>query len=162
MKNFRRAHSWLLLLGSILLAQGAGALGTLATIPAIPTWYATLNKPFFNPPNWLFGPVWTILYTLMAISAYLVWKEAGYGQKTRQFFRFYFFQLALNSLWSLIFFGAKSPLIAFFVILLLLRYIFLSLRLAKPFSPVASYLFYPYLAWVIFASLLNLAIVVLN
>lgn len=162
MKNFRRTHNWFLLLGSILLAQGAGALGSLATIPAIPTWYTTLNKPFFNPPNWLFGPVWTLLYTFMAISAYLVWKEAGWGPKTRQFFRYYFIQLMLNSLWSLIFFGVKNPLLAFFVILFLLRYIVLCIKTAKPFSRVASYLLYPYIFWVTFASLLNLAIVVLN
>lgn len=162
MKNFRRSHNWLLLVGSILLAEGAGALGSLATIPAIPTWYALLNKPFFNPPNWLFGPAWTILYTLMAISAYLVWKEEGWGKKTSQFFRFYFLQLFLNLLWTLVFFGAKAPLLAFFIILLLLRYIIFCLRLAKPFSRIASYLLYPYVIWVAFASLLNLAIFVLN
>jgi benzodiazapine receptor len=146
----------------ILVSQTAGILGAFFTTSAIPTWYTTLNKPFFNPPNWIFGPVWTVLYLLMGISAYLVWKE-GFGKtKVKAALNAFFVQLILNSLWSIIFFGLKNPLLAFLEIIVL-WYLILKTYLAfNKLSKTAGYLLLPYLAWVSFASILNLSIVILN
>lgn len=141
---------------SIIFCLLVGFAGSLATTPSIPTWYATLNKPFFSPPNWLFGPVWTLLYIFMGISLYLIWSKP---QKLKTIF---FIQLFLNFLWSFIFFGLRQPFLAFLEIIILWYFIFSYIRQALPVSRLAAYLFYPYLAWVSFASILNLAIVLLN
>lgn len=159
--NKPKDNYWFLLL-FILLAQSAGLLGSLFTFSAIPTWYATLNKPFFSPPNYLFGPVWTTLYALMGISAYLIYRRYQFGKKAKIFWQFYWTQLILNSLWSILFFGFKSPLFAFLEIIILWYYIYHTLREARALNHLAAYLLYPYLAWVSFASLLNLAILILN
>lgn len=150
------------LLGFIILAQLAGLLGSLFTFSAIPTWYAALTKPFFSPPNFVFGPVWTLLYTLMGISAYLIYRRYQFGKKAKLFWNAYWLQLVLNTLWSILFFGFRSPLFAFVEIIVLWYYIYRTLRLAYPLDRTASYLLFPYLAWVSFAGLLNLAILVLN
>lgn len=148
-------------ISSIILTQSAGILGAIFTTPSIPTWYAGLNKPSFNPPNWLFGPVWTLLYLLMAFSLYLVWSQKDSKKKLAALFIF-FTQLVLNSLWSIIFFGLHSPLFAFIEILFLLAFIVLTVIKFKALSKLAAYLLLPYLLWVTFASTLNLAIVLLN
>jgi len=151
---------FLKLIVSILLCQGAGILGSFFTVSSIPTWYATLNKPFFNPPNWLFAPVWTILYALMGIYFYLIWtsnkKEA---QKLK---RFFLIHLVFNSLWSIVFFGLKSPLAALFIILILIFMISYLIIKGFKINRYAPYLLMPYLAWVSFATILNAAIWVLN
>ena len=152
---------WILLL-SILVAQGAGAIGSLFTFSAIPTWYIYLNKPFFSPPNWLFGPVWTLLYTLMGISAYLVWRSHQFGKKSLPFWHVYWTQLALNTLWSILFFGLKFTGFAFIEILAMWYFIARSIQEGHKLSHWSAYLLYPYLAWVSFASLLNLSIWLLN
>lgn len=159
--NRPKDNYWLLLL-SIILAQGAGLLGSLFTLSAIPTWYATLDKPFFSPPNWLFGPVWTLLYTLMGISAYLVWRKYQFKTKAKPYWRVYLIQLGLNALWSIIFFGFKWTGLAFIEILLMWWFIKETIQESRKLDPLASYLLYPYLAWVSFASLLNAAIYYLN
>jgi tryptophan-rich sensory protein len=154
--------NYFVLIGFIIAAQAAGGLGSLFTFSSIPTWYAYLNKPFFSPPNWLFGPVWTLLYTFMAIAAYLVWRRVQFGKKGRAFWHVYWTQLVLNTLWSIIFFGLKFAGLAFIEILAMWYFIVRCIQESKKIEPWASYLLYPYLAWVSFASLLNLAIWVLN
>ncbi|MFH1896458.1 MAG: TspO/MBR family protein [bacterium] len=149
---------------SIIICQLAGIVGAVFTTPAIPTWYASLNKPFFNPPAWVFGPVWTLLYTLMGVAAYLVWKKSfdKLRIKPKKALKLFAVQLALNSLWSIIFFGLKIPFLAFLEILGLGGFIVLTMVEFRKISPRAFWLLLPYLLWVSFASLLNLAIVVLN
>ena len=151
-----------LLIGSILLCQLAGIIGSVATTPAITTWYVYLNKPSFNPPNWIFGPVWVTLYTLMGVSLYLVWVK-GLKNKTNAFaFKFFLLHLVFNSLWSIIFFGVKDVSFAFFVIAILWLMIIFLINLFWKIEKKASYLLLPYLAWVSFASILNFFIWQLN
>jgi benzodiazapine receptor len=145
---------------SILICLSAAAIGSVFTSAAIPTWYAALNKPFFNPPNWLFGPVWTVLYVMMGISLYLVWKE-GY-QKHKKAIIVFGIQLALNVLWSVLFFGMRNPLLAFADILALWGFILYTTLLFRKTSKTAAYLLIPYLLWVSFATVLNFAIFYLN
>lgn len=156
-----KINSWMKLIAAIVFCQMAGLIGSLFTFTAIPTWYAQLNKPFFNPPNWVFGPVWTMLFTLMGISLYIIWTKKQ-NKKTRQAINIFLVQLVLNTLWSILFFGLKSPTLAFIEILILWFAIYTTIahfwRLSKP----SAYLLVPYIAWVSFASLLNLAIVILN
>ncbi|MBP9670204.1 tryptophan-rich sensory protein [Candidatus Woesebacteria bacterium] len=154
--------NYLVLLGSILLAQAAGGLGTIFTFSAIPNWYAYLNKPFFSPPNWLFGPVWTTLYALMGISAYLVWRKYQFSKKAMAFWHVYGTQLVLNALWSILFFGIKDVGAALVEILAMWYFIVRSIQEGKKLDKWSAYLLYPYLAWVSFATLLNLAIFLLN
>lgn len=149
------------LLISVLIPFVAAAIGSLATIPNIPTWYATLDKPFFSPPNWLFGPVWTLLYLLMGLSLYFVW-VAKYKKAKKPALVVFGLQLALNALWSLVFFGLHAPWAGILVISLLLASIIATIRLFWPISRVAAYLLFPYVAWVSFATLLNFAVAVLN
>jgi translocator protein len=145
---------------SIVLPLAVGGLSSIFTISAISTWYAALNKPFFNPPNWLFGPAWTILYFLMGISFYLLWNAKKKGKEKA--IQLFLIQLALNFFWSIIFFGWHSPQAALLEIVALWIFIFLTIRQSLSISKTAAYLLYPYLAWVSFASILNLFIVLLN
>jgi translocator protein len=148
------------LLISIGICLGAAILGSFFTISSIPTWYAALNKPFFSPPNWIFGPVWTTLYILMGISLYLVWiSKIKSKQKAINLF---LIQLGLNALWSIIFFGMKNPILALVDIIALWITIFLTIKTFYTISKLAANLLVPYILWVSFASLLNLMIVVLN
>ncbi|MBI2405804.1 tryptophan-rich sensory protein [Candidatus Microgenomates bacterium] len=148
------------LLLSIGVCLGAGFIGSFFTVSAIPTWYATLNKPIFSPPNWVFAPVWTTLYILMGISLYFVWvSKSKIKQKVLTLF---FIQLGLNALWSILFFGLKNPTLAFIEIVALWITIFLTIKYFYPISKLAAYLLVPYILWVSFASVLNVAIVLLN
>jgi len=147
---------------SVLICQGVGAVGSIFTSPAISTWYAILQKPSFNPPNWIFAPVWTILFLLMGISLYLIWSK-GWADKRVKIALFIFgIQLVLNILWSFLFFGLQSPLYAFIEIIILWLAILLTIisfyRISKP----AAYLLLPYILWVSFASILNFSIMILN
>lgn len=146
---------------AIGITEGAGIVGSVFTAPAIKTWYPTLIKPSFNPPNYLFGPVWTILFALMGIALYLVW-QAKKGKKKAEALKIFWLQLGLNIAWSVLFFGLHSPLWAFIDILGLWLAIFVSIKKFMRLSPNAAYLLTPYLAWVSFAALLNFAIVRLN
>lgn len=148
------------LIFAILISESAGILGSFFTVSSIPTWYVTLTKPSFSPPNFVFGPVWTTLYALMGISLYLVWVSKA---KSKQYaVRLFFIQLGLNAIWSIIFFGLKSPGLAFLEIVALWVAIFLTIKAFRKISTKASDLLYPYLAWVSFASILNFSIWVLN
>lgn len=148
------------LLFFIILVEIVGSAGALVTTPAIPTWYVGLNKPFFSPPNWLFGPVWTLLFVTIGVSLYLIWKS---NEKARsQSLRLFWLQLAANVIWSFLFFGLKNPLLGLIDILFLWGLIVFLIKLNLRISRLASYILIPYLLWVSFATLLNLSIVILN
>lgn len=140
----------------VLLCESAGVIGSFFTFSSVQTWYPTLEKPFFNPPSWVFGPVWTALYFLMGVSLFLVW-----GKKKADL-RWFWFQFVLNTLWSIIFFGLKNPLLAYIVIVGMWIGIVFTIKSFRKVSNTAAYLLIPYLVWVTFASFLNLAIVLLN
>ena len=154
-------NKWLKLLTSIILCEGVGFLGTFFTIPSITTWYASLNKPSFNPPNWIFGPVWTTLYLLMGVALFLVLEKKLKKQKNSLLILFSV-QLFLNFLWSVIFFGLHMPLLAFIDIVLLWISIALLIIDFWKFSKPASLILIPYLLWGSFALILNLSVVLLN
>ena len=152
--------NYLKLIISLALPQLAGGLGAFFTITSIESWYATLNKPSWNPPNWLFGPAWTVLYILMGVACYLIWKSDHPLKKP--LLKLYGVQLILNSLWSPAFFGMESPLMGLLVIIPLWIAILLCIIQFRRVSPVASGLMVPYLLWVTFATSLNTAILILN
>lgn len=147
---------------SILLCELTGIVSAIFTTNAIPTWYVTLNKPFFSPPNWLFGPVWTLLYALMGISFYLIWIQGWKKKKVQKAGKVFFIQLALNFFWSLLFFGLHSPLLGLLNIIPLWVFIVFTIKQFYPLSKLAAYLLIPYLLWVSFASILNTALFLLN
>ena len=152
----------LILFSSIIICQLAGIIGSLFTAPSIPLWYANINKPSFNPPSWVFAPVWTTLYLLMGIALFLVWRKGLKRKDLKIAFAVFIFQLILNTLWSILFFGLKSPFVAFIEIVLLWISILISIILFFRISKVAGALLIPYLLWVSFASVLNFAIWRLN
>lgn len=147
---------------SVIGCELVGILGTPFTTSAIPTWYAGLNKPFFAPPNWLFGPAWTLLYFLMGVAFYLIWQHGWRNKKSQIARKYFLIQLALNFIWSPVFFGLRSPLLGLIVILLMLVMIMLTIKKFYALSKPAAYLLIPYLLWVSFATTLNAGILVLN
>jgi len=149
------------LTASIFICLLAGVVGSIFTASAIPTWYAALVKPFFAPPNWVFGPVWTTLYVLMGISLFLIWRK-GINKKTKAAINIFGIQLALNVLWSLAFFGMKSPIAGFAVIIALWAAIATTIMKFMKIEKNAGLILIPYIAWVSVATLLNLSIVLLN
>ena len=147
---------------AVLICQAAGGIGSIFTTPAVSSWYAGIKKPSFNPPNWIFGPVWIFLFLLMGVSLYLVWR-AGWQQKEVKVAIIVFSaQLVLNIVWSLLFFGLKSPLAAFVEIIILWLAILLTIVKFCKISPVAGLLLLPYIFWVTFAAFLNFSIWRLN
>lgn len=146
---------------SILICLIAGFIGSFFTTPSITTWYVTLNKPIINPPNWLFAPVWTTLYILMGIALFLVWVKKDKEQIKLAFILF-FTQLTLNSLWSILFFGLKSPFLALLEIIVLWLFILLTIIKFFKIRKLAGWLMIPYLIWVSFAGILNFLIFQLN
>lgn len=147
---------------SVVGCELVGILSTPFTLAAIPTWYAGLQKPFFSPPNWVFGPVWTILYCLMGISVFLIWRGGFKKKQIKRGLGYFFIQLFLNFLWSPLFFGLHSPLLGLFDIMALLFFLVLTIISFYRLSKAAAYLLIPYLLWVSFATLLNISIEVLN
>lgn len=139
-----------------------GIAATPFTLSSIPTWYQTLTKPSFSPPSWIFGPVWTILYFLMGVAAYLVWIKGLEKRGVKKALSFFIAQLVFNFLWSILFFGLHSPVLALIDILILWILILITIIKFYKISKVASYLLIPYLFWVSFATILNLSIVLLN
>lgn len=146
--------------GSILLSFAAGGIGSLATIPNIPTWYAGLDKPPLLPPNWVFGPVWTMLYLLMGIALALVILKTADTKKPA--YIWFGVQLTLNTLWSVVFFGLHLLWPAAVIILALLGAISMTAIKFRRVAPATFWLFMPYLAWVCFATYLNVGVAVLN
>jgi tryptophan-rich sensory protein len=150
------------LLASIILCQLAGLIGSIFTTPAIPTWYESLNKPFFNPPDWIFGPVWVSLYLLMGISLFVIWQRRENNLQARKGLILFFIQLILNAFWSVAFFGLKSPLLGLINIILLWLAIFFTVQHFLKISKIAALLLLPYLLWVSFAVVLNFSLWILN
>jgi translocator protein len=146
---------------SIFIAEAAGAVGSLFTVPAISGWYATLARPALAPPNWVFGPVWTTLFALMGTAAYMVWRLRR-EHRARIALCVYAAQLVLNVLWSALFFGLRNPGAALVEIAALWVAIALTAVLFYRVSRGAAYLLLPYLMWVSFAAYLNWQIWLLN
>lgn len=152
-------NKWVVLAGLIILCLVTGFIGSLASMDAIPTWYATINKPSWNPPNWVFGPVWTILYIMMAVAAWRVWLT---HDRVKPALTLFFIQLAFNLAWSLIFFGLRSPGGALIEVVPFWAAILATMLAFFGRDKWAGLLFVPYLAWVSFAAVLNFAIWRLN
>lgn len=155
--------NYIALLLFIVIAEVAGAVGSIFTIAAIPTWYAGLIKPSWNPPSWLFGPVWIILYAMMGIAAFLIWKQRKQlVTQVRLALQVYAIQLALNVFWSILFFGLKQTGFAVIEIILMWLAIVATIILFRKINRWTLVLLLPYLAWVTFASYLNYTIWILN
>jgi translocator protein len=155
------ARTWVALAGFLAASFAVAAIGGTFTSAGMPEWYMSLEKPAFNPPSWVFGPVWTALYIMMAVAAWLVWKASGFrGAATA--LTLYFVQLALNLAWSGIFFGLRAPGWALVEIVALWIAILATIVLFFRHSRVAGWLMVPYLLWVSFAAVLNAAIWSLN
>jgi tryptophan-rich sensory protein len=146
----------------ILLCLSAGGIGSAFTASAIPEWYATLAKPSFSPPNWIFAPAWTILYILMGLAAALVWQKGLQNPKVRTALVIFLLQLILNLIWSVLFFGLRSPLYGLVDILFLWAMILVTIAHFSRVSTLAASLLIPYILWVTFAAGLNLGIFLLN
>ena len=146
---------------SIFLCQLAGFLGSLFTAPAIPTWYKTLDKPFFSPSNRIFSPVWISLFILMGISLFMVWRKQE-QPRFKVALIFFFVQLIFNILWSAAFFGLRSPLLGLIDIVLLWVAILLTIQHFLRISKMAGLLLLPYILWVSFAVVLNFSLWILN
>lgn len=157
MNTLKHILRYLLCIG---ISLAAGGIGSLATNSKIPTWYASLDKPSFNPPSWVFAPVWTTLYILMGTALYLVWRSEG-AAKHRAYIAF-FVQLALNTLWSIVFFGLESPLLGVTVIFALLAAIIWTMYEFYKIRRISCYLLVPYIAWVSFATCLTIAVAIMN
>lgn len=156
---------WPKLITSLFLCLGAGFAGSLVTYPALDGWYASLSLPAFSPPSWIFGPVWTVLYVLMAIALYRVWSKESDKKSAKNVddaLHWFWLQLALNVAWSYLFFGLKKPLPAFFDIVFLWIAIFLTIKSFGKVDRNASLLLAPYLLWIFFAAILNLSVWLLN
>ena len=143
------------MVGAIALCEGAGIIGSLFTVSSIQNWYAFLNKPSFSPPNYLFGPVWTILYVLMGIAFYLV-------RKNKFAVKLFLVHLFFNAVWSIIFFGLHDIALALVDILVMWGMIIAMILKFYPIKKTASYLLLPYIMWVTLATVLNYAVWVLN
>lgn len=146
----------------IVICSTIGFLSSVVTQSSVNGWYMTLNKPSFNPPNWIFAPVWTTLYILMGISAGWVWAKGFHHKWVKTGLYHFGFQLLLNGLWSIVFFGLQQPFWGLLVILTLLVVLILTIKWFKVVSKVAAILLIPYLLWVCFATVLNYKIWELN
>jgi len=150
------------LLFFIGISLSAGFIGSIFTVSSVRTWYVDLSQPFFSPPSYVFGPVWSALYVLMGISAYLVWAKGIKKKEVKTALKIFFLQLVLNTLWSILFFGLQSPLLALVEIVLLWLLILITIKKFASISNAAGLLLVPYILWVSFASILNFSIVLLN
>lgn len=152
----RQPRSWLILAAFMVIVLGVGFW--IGQLSAPGEWYQNLEKPFFNPPSWLFGPVWSALYVLIAIAGWRIWM-ADRGSTAM---KFWFAQMLLNWIWSPVWFIAHMPWLAFAIIVALLGTIIGFIATARRQDKLAAWLFAPYLAWVAFASALNLSIAIMN
>ena len=147
---------------SVFICLIAGFIGSFFTSPAISTWYATLQKPSFAPPNWVFFPVWTSLFIMMGISLFLVWQKGWDNKKVKAAIYIFAVQLVMNVLWSVAFFGLRSPLLGLMEIIILWIAILATTLSFMKVSRTAAYLLVPYILWVSFAAILNFSIWALN
>jgi len=148
------------LIAAILICELAGAIGSVFTLQSIPTWYAALIKPGFSPPNWVFGPVWILLYALMGVAAY--WIYISDDKRSKPALSIFGLQLVLNVLWSVVFFGLRSPLYGLMVIVLLWLSILATIVKFHEIDKRAGLILIPYILWVSFALILNLFVWRLN
>ena len=146
------------LAASILICLTAGLIGAVFTIDSVQTWYKTIEKPSYSPPNWVFGPVWTILYVLMGVSAYLIWVKGLEKKEVRTALMFFALQLTLNALWSILFFGMRNPFYGLIEIVFLWAAIAITIQKFYKISRTAAYLQIPYICWVSYAAFLNYGI----
>lgn len=147
---------------SIAIPLAVGGLAGFFTSSSVSTWFVTLNKPSFNPPSWVFAPVWTVLYVLMGISFYIIWKSHAKLEKRYTGYTYYWLQLTLNFLWSFLFFYFQRPDLALVDIILLFILIASTIFSFRKISKTAAWLLVPYLCWVAFATALNFEIWRLN
>jgi len=147
---------------SVIICLGVGFMSSIATQTGVDGWYKTIVKPSFNPPNYIFGPVWTVLYIMMGIAAGLVWSRGTHHIWVKTALYHFVFQLLFNALWSLVFFGLEKPFWALIVILILFVLILLTIKWFKVVNKKAAYLLIPYALWVLFATVLNFEIWRLN
>lgn len=139
----------------VLVPNVVGVVSGLASVAGVSGWYQTLARPFFTPPSWVFGPVWTALYTTMGVASYLVWRRRGESDVASTALVVYGAHLVVNGLWSVLFFGMQSPALALVDIVVLLALVVWTMRLFGRVRPVAAWLLAPYLAWAGFATALN-------
>ena len=147
---------------AVVVSELAGIIGSVFTTPSIAGWYATLTRPALNPPAWVFGPVWTTLFALMGIAAFLVWKKGLERRDVKIALGIFIGQLVLNTLWSIIFFGLHNPGAAFVEIIFLWLAILATIIAFAKISKLATWLLIPYILWVSFAAYLNFMIWMLN
>jgi translocator protein len=143
----------------VLITYSASFIGTFATIYFKEPWYSMLNKPLFNPPDWVFGPVWTILYLMMTISIWLYWHSEN---KERNTVYIYFMHLVFNTTWSITFFVFHKMLLALAVLIILIAFIINLILRFKRVKMISAYLMIPYLLWCCFALILNSSLIILN
>jgi len=148
---------------ALIVCLMVGYSASVVTRPSVETWYPTIIKPSFNPPNWIFMPMWTFLYILMAVAAGLVWdKIKEQNEEVKKALGFFLIQLALNAIWSYLFFGLKNPMLALIEIALLFLMIYETYLKFIKINKIAGYLLIPYMGWVAFAAILNASIWWLN
>lgn len=147
---------------AIIICETAGTIGAVFSFQAIPTWYAALIKPALTPPNWIFAPAWSTLYALMGIALYLVWSKGSQRPEVNGALAVFAVQLVINALWSMLFFGLRSPLAGLVGAVILWAAIVLTIKRFGPISRAAAWLLVPYLLWTSFAVYLNLSIWMLN
>jgi tryptophan-rich sensory protein len=158
----KSVKAFLKVLGVIVGCELVGLVSTPFTLVAIPTWYASLNKPSFAPPNWIFAPVWTTLYCLMGIAAFLVWQRGSKKKNVKKALSYFLLQLFFNFLWSVLFFGLHSPLLGLIDIFALLVTLIITIYMFYNIVKPGAYLLVPYLLWVSFATILNFSLLLLN
>ncbi len=156
-----KTRNVLKLIIAVVVSELAGVIGAIFTTPAISGWYTTLIRPSFSPPNWLFAPVWTLLFALMGIALFLIWKNNTATRKNTAYW-FFFIQLILSIVWSIIFFYYHNISGAFIEIIFLWIVIFATIIAFYKISKPAGYLLLPYIVWVSFAAILNFVIWRLN
>ncbi len=157
-----KIHNTFKLITAVVVSELAGIIGSVFTMPSIPSWYAGIVKPALNPPAWVFGPVWTTLFALMGIAAFLIWKRGSDRRDVKIALSIFLGQLALNTLWSIIFFGLHSPGGALSEIIILWLAILATIITFAKISKPAAWLLVPYVLWVSFAMYLNFSIWLLN
>lgn len=163
MKNLNKMNKALRIVVVVTTCLVVGYLSGMVTRESITTWYPTLVKPIFNPPNWIFAPVWTALYLMMGVAGGLVWNQIEtQPELVKKGFLFFIIQLGLNALWSYLFFGLHNPFLALIEVVLLLLMIFETYVVFKKINKIAGMLMVPYLCWVTFATILNASIWWLN
>jgi tryptophan-rich sensory protein len=166
--SFFKQSCWLKVAISVILVEAFGALPTFVSMDSLLTWYPQLNKPFFNPPNWVFGPAWSFLFLLMGISFGTIWhkllneKDVLKKKKISKAFYLFIFHMGLNMLWTHLFFGLQQPLFALFEIVILWGIILVLIIWFWNIKKLSGLLLIPYILWVSFATVLNAAIVYLN